>query len=197
MKATRTGRMVAGFTLVELMAVGAILSQIPSANYTQVKQRAKQIVCMQQLQQIGKLLQMYVISNDKYPNAAFFPKDPFAGQDSIRVILEGHASAPRVGRRGGGASIWVCPSEPEALKKKGLTYVYNDALAGKRNLRNPSKKWVLIEVNCVSAKAPKPHPGGYNILFADGHVITSNRLPRKITQAHRAAIEKFQREHLL
>ena len=72
------------------------------------------------------------------------------------------------------------------LQEKGLTYIYNDAISGKSSFRDPSKKWVLIEFNCVHKDSPHPHPGGYNVLFADGHVQTTKRLPSKITKLRQA-----------
>ena len=104
------------------------------------------------------------------------------GQDSIRVIL------------GGDSRLWICPALPERIQKKGLTFVYNTNIAGKRILHNPHKKWVLIEVNCISKKAPRPHPDGYNILFADGHVIASKVLPRRITGIQRAQLRRLDKE---
>jgi len=52
----------------------------------------------------------------------------------------------------------------------------------------------MIEVNCVSKKALPPHPKGYNILFADGHIITSKRLPPSISKLQQAKIKKIQQE---
>ena len=39
-----------------------------------------------------------------------------------------------------GRFVTAAEELPDALEKKGLGVVYNDDLAGKRNVRNPSKK---------------------------------------------------------
>ena len=165
---------VSRFVLTELLAVAAIIASLPSSSYQRVKQKTYQTECTNNLRQIGQLLRMYELENGYYPKASFYPKKPGSGEDSIRVQL------------GGPEQLWICPALPDKLKEKGLTFVYNDAIAGKSTLKNPSKKWVLIEFNCVSKNSPHPHPGGYNILFADGHVINSKRLPRKITSKQQA-----------
>jgi len=164
------------FALIEILAVATIIAAMPSSSYQNVKKKAHQVTCTNNLTQIGQLLRMYELENDSYPKAAFYPKDPRKGDDSIRALL------------GGPDKLWTCPGLPDKLKEQGLTFVYNDAIGGKRSLANPSKKWVLIEFNCVSGKSPHPHPGGYNILFADGHVISSKRLPRKISSKQQAYI---------
>ncbi len=167
---------IARFVLPEILAVVAIISAIPNNSYQKVKQKAYHAECTNNLTQIGQLLRMYVLENDSYPTAAFYPKDPEKGPDSIRTLL------------GGPKKLWTCPSLPDKLKNKGLTFVYNDTLGGKQNLRNPERKWVLIEFNCVSKNAPNPHAKGYNILFADGHIITTKRLPKKITNSQQVRL---------
>lgn len=157
----------AGFTFAEMMVVVGIVSQIPQGSFGRAKQKALEVKCVSNLRSIG----MNIIAHGEFPDAAFYPKDPKNGKDSIRKII------------GGGEKPWICPSLPDALQKRGLTYVYNDELAGQSNPRNAEKKWVLIEMSCVSHSAPHPHPAGYNVLFADGHVITTKRLPRKIQEA--------------
>ena len=179
----RKNRRRLGFSLTEILAVAAILSTVGRTSYVKVKERGTQTQCMNNLRQVGQMLQMYHLSEGKYPDAAFYPKDPWNGNDSIRVILEG---------RNKNKGVWCCPALPGQLLNRGLTYVYNDGIAGKSRVRNPAKKWVMIEINCVSKNAPQPHPGGFNILFADGHVIAEKRLPRKITEAQQACIKELQ-----
>ncbi|MBN4073995.1 hypothetical protein JYT61_00380 [bacterium AH-315-E10] len=180
-KNKRNNRHILGFTLTEVLVVAAIVTSIPAAQYARAKKKAVQIECQHNLRSIGQLLTMHVM-DDAYPKAAFYPKDPKKGKDSIRVIL------------GGPAKIWQCPGLPDKLRESGLTFVYNDELSGKRAVGNAAKKWVLIEINCVSKSAPHAHPGGYNILFADGHVISSKKLPKKITQNQRAMIEQLEKD---
>jgi len=175
------------FTLTEMMAVTAIVTSIPVGQYARAKQKALELNCLSNLQQIGKSIVMYQTGTGEYPDAVFYhPEDPLNNERSIAKILENAgAGIPR--------EMWLCPAAPEALRKRGMTFVYNDEFGGRKSLRNPAKAWLLIEVNCVSKKVPAPHPGGYNILFADGHVLTSRVLPPSITTRQQAAIRDLRR----
>jgi prepilin-type processing-associated H-X9-DG protein len=155
-----------GFTLAELAIVAGLVSAAPAATYLQAKKRANQTKCLQQMRQIGQALQMHVMDEGSYPKAAFYPKAANAS-DSIRQILKDQGV--------GDARLWCCPGLPPALAKKGLTFLYNDKIGGKRNVG--AGTWVLIEFSCVSGKSPLPHPGGYNILYGDGSVKASKKLP--------------------
>ncbi|MBT3378306.1 MAG: hypothetical protein HN742_38640 [Lentisphaerae bacterium] len=170
------------FSLTEMMAVTAIVTSIPAAQYSRAKQKATQLQCQQNLQQIGKSIVMYQMGEGKYPEAVFYPDRPFEDDKSIAKILDDSgAGIPR--------EMWQCPAAPDAIRKLGLTFIYNDKFAGRRSLPRPEKAWLLIELNCVSAKVPPPHPQGYNILFADGHVIASKHLPPSITAKQKAQIK--------
>lgn len=182
---------VLGFSLTEILAVAAIVTSIPSAGYLQAKQKAHQTTCLSNLRSVGQLFMMYHMENGHYPKAAFYPDNPLQGDDSISVILD------RKRQKNSARDIWMCPSLPDKLQEKGLGFVYNDSIAGKSRIGNPAKKWVLIEINCVSPDVPAPHPDGYNILFADGRVVSDTRLPKKIVGAKKAMIEKIRHEYQL
>ena len=183
----RSKRWILAFSLTELMAVSAIVTSIPAAQYARAKQKAVQMQCVNNLQEIGKSIIMYQMSEGHYAKAIFFPKKPFSDPSSIATILqESGAALPR--------EMWVCPAAPAVLKKRGITFIYNDKFGGRSMLPKPEKAWLMIEVNCVSTKVPPPHPQGYNILFADGHVITSKRLPKSIKAKQQAAVEEIRRE---
>jgi prepilin-type N-terminal cleavage/methylation domain-containing protein/prepilin-type processing-associated H-X9-DG protein len=162
-----------GFTLVEMLAVAAIITSLSTGqDFSRAKKTAYQTECKSNLKQVHQMLQMYVMENGHYPKAAFYPRD-VDGPDSLKTVLEGVPD-----------KMWVCPGLPDVFKQRGLSFIYNDALAGKSDsaVRNPAKKWVLIEFTCVSEQTPHAHPAGYNVLFADGHIITTKRLPKRITE---------------
>jgi prepilin-type processing-associated H-X9-DG protein/prepilin-type N-terminal cleavage/methylation domain-containing protein len=167
--AARRRRLLLGFTLVEVLVVTAIITSIPTAQYARAKQKTEQVTCGNQLRQVGQLLVMELEGNETMPNAAFYPKDPKAGGDSLVRVLAG-----------GDPRLFTCPGLPPALQEKGLNFVYNNALAGKKVPGDTSKVWVLIEMTCVSPDAGPPHPEGYNILYADGHVACTRELPPEI-----------------
>lgn len=179
------GKIARLFTLTEILAVSAIISSVPVTAYVLAKQKAAETECMNNMRQVGSAIVAYHLSNGEYPKAAFYPANPKTDANSIRVILSEEINSEKV---------WVCPSMPDKLKEKGLTWVYNDTLGGKQSVKDSSKTWILIEFSCVSKSAPKPHPGGYNIVYADGHVETTDKLPEDITKNQQAMLEKLEKE---
>ena len=163
-----------GFTVTELLVAVTIVTSVSSAAFVNVKDKAKQTECQNNLRQIGMALRMHEMTNGKLPKAAFFPEDTKKGKDSIRVILKGYP-----------AKLFMCPSAPEEISKKGLTFLWNDKCSGKpsHRIKNPKKTWLMIEVNAVSDKVPAPHPGGYNILYADMQTVEAEKeLPKDLAE---------------
>lgn len=173
-------RVVRYFTLTELLMVTAIVTSIPAGTYLRAKQKALEIECMNNMRQVGAAIVSFQLSNGEYPKAAFFPENPMTDPDSIRVVLSEELNNEKV---------WLCPAMPDELKAKGLTWVYNDTIAGQASVKDPAKTWVLIEFSCVSKKVPSAHPGGFNIVYADGHVATTRELPEDISKAQQAMLE--------
>ena len=176
------------FTLTEIMVVAAIISSIPMEAFVRAKQKAVETECMNNMRQVGAVIIASQLSNGEYPKAAFYPENPKTDKNSIRVILGDDLKSEKV---------WLCPSMPDKLKEKGLTWVYNDTLGGKAEVKSPADTWILIEFSCVSKKAPAPHPGGYNIVYADGHVKTTKTLPPDITKIQQAALDRLVKEFQL
>ncbi len=187
MKAGLRKRLRKGFTLTELALVTALVSAVPASSYVRVKRKALQTKCVSNLRSIGQAIQMYKMENGRYPKAAFYPKNPAKDADSIRVVLADQGA--------GDKRLWICPSLPDQLAKKGLTFVYNDAVGGKTRVDKPGSTWLLIEFNCVTHKAPFPHPDGYNILYADGSVKTTKKLPKEIADSRKAWIRSHSHKH--
>ncbi len=170
------------FTLTELLMVTAIVTSVPTGAYLRAKQKALEIECMNNMRQVGTAIVAYHLGNGEYPNAAFFPENPRTDENSIRVILADEIPGERP---------WICPAMPDELKARGLTWVYNDTLAGQDSVRDPARTWILIEFTCVSAKVPAAHPGGFNIVYADGHVETARTLPEDITKSQQAMLQRL------
>lgn len=174
---------ILAFSMTEILAVSAIVTSIPAAQYARAKQKAYETKCSSNLRQVGQMIKMYQLSEGVFPKAVFYPNNAFNDENSIVKVLESSGyTIPR--------EMWVCPSAPEALAKRGLTFVYNESLGGKMSVGNPAKTWVLVEINCVSKKVAEPHPGGYNFLLADGRVLTTKVLPPDLRKIQQAAIEK-------
>ena len=157
----------AAFTLVEVMVVMTIMTS-QANNYGDVRKIAYQKTCENNLRQIYQALLMQDMENGTLPKAAFFPKRPKADPRSLVKIL-----GPSF------AASLVCPVFPAAIKEKGLTYIYNDELGGQMidQIPNPRETWLVTEMNAVSDKIPMPHPGGFLILYADGHIQATKKIP--------------------
>ncbi|MCK4244809.1 MAG: type II secretion system protein [Candidatus Omnitrophica bacterium] len=159
----------AGFTLVELMTVTTIVTSLPLGAYKAVR-RAKQVFCRNNLNQIRQALTIFMIeNNDRLPSACFYPEDS-SDPKSIANILYPYLRTRKV---------FICPSLPGQLRKKGITYIWNDQFNNQNpdHIPNRDKKWLMMEMTAVSEKIPPPHSKGYNILYLDGHIETKPRPP--------------------
>ena len=182
-----------GFTLIELLTVAAILGTAGEASvYLQAQKRARAVECINNLRQINFYLAYYVIDEGKLPDATFYPENPEKDSDSILVIL-------RKKYKGVNKRLFLCSSAPEKLKKKGLTYLWNDACSGKQpeRIKDRGKTWLMIEIHALGKvrledlekkdrkkvpekmlrRIPAPHRGKYTILYADGHIAHVKEVP--------------------
>lgn len=168
------------FTLIEVMIVTTIMTS-QANNYGDVKRIAYQTSCKNNLQQLWQAFNMYDTTNGSLPSAVFFPKNPKTDANSLETILD-QAYRPML----------VCPVFPTELREKGLTYIYNDALAGQSidSISNPRETWLLAEMNAVSESIKMPHPGGFNILYADGRIETTKRIPQVFIDMQKKAAEE-------
>ena len=181
----------AGMTLTELLRVAAIVTGVPSGAYVGAKNKALALDCQTKLRQISLALMDYVFEYGRLPRAAFYPENAAKDQDSIKVILGPH---------GASSKLFVCPSAPQVLEDKGLTFLWNDRFSGQRQEAVPDagKQWLLVEINAIREiplaemgenkpsdemlaklnQVPAAHPHGYNVLYVDGHVASTDKLPR-------------------
>ena len=164
----------AGFTATELLTVAAIVTSVSTAAYVKVKDKAKQTACTSNLRQVGLALRMFEMTEGRLPDAVFFPSNPKKDKNSIRVIMKNTSE-----------KLFICPAAPDELAKKGLTFLWNDKCSGKAShrIKNANKTWLMIEINAVSDKVPAPHPGGYNVLYADLQTVRTVRdLPADLAE---------------
>jgi prepilin-type N-terminal cleavage/methylation domain-containing protein/prepilin-type processing-associated H-X9-DG protein len=154
-----------GFTLAELMVVTTIISSLGAATggWIGVQDQAKQTACASNLSQIGKAVQMFAMDNDgRLPNARFFPdlKGPANDPRDIRNILKPYVVS----------TLFVCPGAPEQLRKFGISYVWNDLVSNADLDTLPNASQIVLMADACSTIGKAPHNGGYEILYADGHV---------------------------
>ena len=158
-----------GCTAIELLFVTSIITSISAGSYVAAKKKATALFCRNNLSQINQAITMFEMqNNDRLPDAVFYPKEP-DDPKAINNILKSFC----------GTKVFICPSLPDELKKRGLTYIWNDEFSNKRRDRmgDPGKKWLMIEMTAVDSKIPPPHSGGYNILYVDGHIEQSQTAP--------------------
>jgi len=161
-------------SLAEVMVVVGIVSGLSSTtDFRGAQLQANSVACTQQLRAVATALQMFANAEGKLPDAAFYPKgDPKTDPKSIVVLLKGY-----VDPKG-----FICPSAPESLKQKGLTFVWNQAASGKDPAALDPKTWLMIEINAVSAKFPPPHLGKYHVLCADFNVREVDKVPEDLAK---------------
>jgi len=178
---SRSRRRTLGFTVVEVLAATPIIAGLHSqGNYAYVVNRANETKGIHNLKQIHMMLRMQTITTGKLPNAAFFPKgDPKKDPKSITRLIKG---VPQ--------QMFISPVAPRALKKKGLTFAWNDTVNGKSLDRLPRNTWLLVDIAAFIADPKLPKPKSYLILYADGRAKAVNTLPPDIVKAVKAAQAK-------
>lgn len=174
------------FTLIELLVVIsiiAILSGLLLPAIGNTRRKAKSINCVSNLNNIGKIMMMYLHdSKDIYPWASQMPS-MIPEYPRIVDVLADYS--------GGGASkVFLCPEDPREkfFTAEGSSYEYNMMLAGRMQGRGRSatratsipvmydyepfhRKYNFGFIPDSEDFTPKDGQyGGKNYLFMDGHV---------------------------
>lgn len=174
------------FGLIEVLAVSAIMTSMNSSQmggFQYALDKAKEVQGTENLRQIYLLL-MAQTTSEPLPSAVFYPKDdPTKDPKSIMNLLQG--SVPQ---------LFVSPFAPEAMKKKGLTYAWNDAVNGKDMSQLPKDTWLLIDMAAFIADPNVPSPHRYLLLYADGRALAVVDLPPDIQKVVKEAQAKIAAE---
>ncbi len=171
------------FGLIEVMLVSAIMTTLnsQSGGFRYALDLAKETQGKENLRQIYLLL-VAQSTSEPLPDAVFYPKgDPTKDPKSIMNLVQG--SVP---------GLFVSPFAPEELKRKGLTFAWNDTVNGKDLSQLPNNTWLLIDMAAFIADPGVPAPHRYLLLYADGRTLAVTSLPPdidKVVQQARAKIE--------
>jgi hypothetical protein len=171
------------FGLIEVMMVSAIMTTLNSqmGGFRFALDAAKETQGRENLRQIYLLLVAQTTS-EPLPDAVFYPKgDPTKDPKSIMNLIQGAMPG-----------LFVSPFAPDELKKKGLTFAWNDAVNGRDMSNLPKDTWLLIDLAAFIADPRVPSPHRYLLLYADGRAMAVANLPPdidKVVQQARAKIE--------
>jgi prepilin-type N-terminal cleavage/methylation domain-containing protein len=165
----------AAFTLVELLAVVAILGILAALLVPflgGMREKARSAACLGNLRSIGAALTLQVGEN-----GGFMPDIPAARQSindpepGIDTLLADYVDAPRV---------FACPSDQELARQTGTSYFYNSALRGQPlaalNFLGLTDKHSRIPVMVDKEGWHRGGSSRVNHLFADGSVNEQLRL---------------------
>ena len=193
-----------GFTLVEMLTVIAIIAALAALLLPVLalaRGRAREIVCVSNLRQIGMAMKIYcqdydgvypwgVDPTDKYTPQMWnaFPafKAQIPGMPMLHTLLIPYVR---------GASIFHCPADtgytiedftglaldamPSSFQRFGTSYIYRTELAFRRAvdsaLQNPAETNVLFDSAGHWHGTLIPPGLRYNVVMADGHTKDLSR----------------------
>ena len=126
----------------------------------------------QDLENIYQALGSYEHRNGSLPELALYPSEPLMGEDSIRFALSRYIIDP---------NVFVSPLGHQAIRRTGLTYIWNPELNGSRLTAFEDPVWVLMDVQAVDPNVRRAHRSGYAVLYSDGRVERVSDSPFNVT----------------
>jgi prepilin-type N-terminal cleavage/methylation domain-containing protein/prepilin-type processing-associated H-X9-DG protein len=197
-----TGRVRRAFTLIELLVVIAIIGILAAMLFPvfgQAREKARQIVCVSNMSQVGKAFLMYTADYDGvFPVQEHLYIDPCCSfwMDMDYGVPDWHDSpypnwAQALYEYIHSYEIYQCKSNKgwtlnSNPQGRGLSYIYNGFASGKSEagVQEQSRFILLWDYRYLTSYAVAnpvptgwawyegwaPHAKQYNLLFFDGHV---------------------------
>ncbi|MEA3346608.1 MAG: type II secretion system protein [Candidatus Auribacterota bacterium] len=179
-----------GFTLIELLVVIAIISilagiLLPALH--KAREKARQAICYSNLKQLGAALQMYFQENDSYFPYLVCANKADAWDNFADLIRRFDSYIDSI-------DVYRCPSNQSITNTGGRDDIYDDIWSGGDividyevngmsmdtlndtsltlfDLKTKDLTIVAYMYDYPSWVVPRPHRGGINCLYVDGHAV--------------------------
>lgn len=156
------------FSPLRLLLLSVFLVLVALAIYVRQGLLTMDVQCEENLRSVFGALDRYENEWGRLPELAFFPEHLEESRDSLLNVL----------RRYGVTDLHcICPAMPANVQRSGITYVWNTRLNGRQRAALESPTWMLVEISALNPELPRPHAGGYQVLYTDGSVRRSPAPP--------------------
>jgi prepilin-type N-terminal cleavage/methylation domain-containing protein len=198
MRPRRQRAQAIAFSLVELLVVIAIIGVLAALLFPAVsraKSKARNLVCVNELKQLGVATRLYAEDNDgRLPTAELLPSNPTDPQRPLARISD--VLGPYVSKVAGtnsSAPVFKCPSDNDwFFEAEGSSYQWNAGLNGRRIDFGENNRFAamlvsngvtILQTNGSITHAadstpllldyddfhPRPPKSGKNVVYMDGH----------------------------
>lgn len=160
-----------GFSLATSLALVLVVSGVAGVLFYGLREAALERYCDNNLRQIYAALERYELEHGALPVLSFYPDDPRNDPASLIRAL---------GPYGIDEETCVCPAAAPALRRHGISYIWNVRLNGKPLPRSGAAQWLVADMEILSDEVPPPHFWHYHALFSNGQIRRIWGAPREL-----------------